>query len=497
MKKGKVYLVGSGAGDEKLLTLRAKELIENADVVVYDKIVNPSVVNLARADAEMIFAGKSAGHHYKKQYETNILLAELAKMGKSVVRLKGGDPFVFGRGGEEAEVLKNENIEFEVVPAVSSCYSAPAYAGIPVTHRDYASSFSVITGHKKADSEEELDYKTIAKIDGTLVFLMSLSNLENIADNLILNGKDKKTPVAVIEKGTTFCQKTAVSDLENIAKKVKSENIQPPALTVVGDVVLLENKLDWFKKGLLSGKKIIATGTPMNVAKISDAFEKYKAQVCKISLIDTVYNENQKISQIDFSDYAWIVFTSANGVDMFFEKLGNEKVDIRNLMHLKFAVIGSGTEKELMMRGFKADCIPEKFESIYLAKELLKRLENNEKTLIIRAGNGSEILQRELAENKKEFTEFNLYYTKMLENRRELFEINSKDADYIIFSSGSAVKAFAKFNHDGINAKIVSIGSQTTKTAENLGIKVDITAKEATYDSIAKAVAEDYENGLS
>ena len=243
MKTGTVFLVGAGPGDPALLTEQGKACLEQADVVVYDALACSSVLNLTRPDCELIFAGKTAGNHHKKQSETNQLLAELAKQGKRVVRLKGGDPFVFGRGGEEAQVLRSLGIPFQIVSGVSSCYSVPAYAGIPVTHREYAPAFHVITGHRKTEQHTELDYATLAKLDGTLVFLMSLSNLPAIAASLIQQGKSPDTPAAVIQQGTTARQRVVTAPLSEIAAEVQRQGIHTPAMTVIGDVVSLRQQL--------------------------------------------------------------------------------------------------------------------------------------------------------------------------------------------------------------------------------------------------------------
>ena len=254
MKTGRVFLVGAGPGDPALLTEQGRKCLEQADAVVYDALACSSVLNLTKPDCSLIFAGKMAGNHYKKQSETNRLLVELAEQGKQVVRLKGGDPFVFGRGGEEAQVLQENGIPFSIVPGVSSCYSVPAYAGIPVTHRAYAPAFHVITGHRKTEQHAELDYATLAKLDGTLIFLMSLSNLPQIAAALIQNGKPSETPAAVIQEGTTAHQRVVTASLENIAEEVRRQGIHTPAMTVIGDVVGLREQLQCMETVSYPGK---------------------------------------------------------------------------------------------------------------------------------------------------------------------------------------------------------------------------------------------------
>lgn len=493
MKKGKVFLVGAGAGDIGLLSVKGRKIIENADVVVYDMLANPSILNYIKSGCELIFAGKQSGHHFKKQYETNLMLVTLAEQGKNVVRLKGGDPFIFGRGGEEAQILKEHGIEFEIVSGISSCYSVPAYAGIPVTHRDYASSFHVITGHKRAGIDTpEYDYSVLAKQEGTLIFLMSLANLSYISKLLIENGKDKNTPVAVIQQGTTSRQKVAVSTLEHIAEEVRKQDIKTPALTVIGDAVKLRDELKWFEKGELFGRKILITGTPEYTEKMSSELEKYGADAVQISLIMTTKPNISRLEKIDFKSFTWIVFTSSNGVRMFFDSIGNSNIDLRNLLHLKFAVIGSGTAEELKKKGISADCIPEKYESRYLAETLIPVLSDNDKVLIMRAENGTTVLSEMLEKAGKNFKAFSLYKTKSDIKKRELLNLNVHDADYIIFASSSAVRAYAEMadNIQDINAKYISIGDVTSRTAENLGIKISRTAEKSTVGGIIQVILE-------
>lgn len=318
MKTGRVFLVGAGPGDPALLTEQGRKCLEQADAVVYDALACSSVLNLTKPDCSLIFAGKMAGNHYKKQSETNRLLVELAEQGKQVVRLKGGDPFVFGRGGEEAQVLQENGIPFSIVPGVSSCYSVPAYAGIPVTHRAYAPAFHVITGHCKTEQHAELDYATLAKLDGTLIFLMSLSNLPQIAAALIQNGKPSETPAAVIQEGTTAHQRVVTASLENIAEEVRRQGIHTPAMTVIGDVVGLREQLQWYGNSILSGKSVLLTGTPEYNRKAAERLRQYGAASAEISLIYPSLLHPDKLKQLSWESYTWAVMTSANGVEMLF-----------------------------------------------------------------------------------------------------------------------------------------------------------------------------------
>ncbi|MED9912149.1 MAG: uroporphyrinogen-III C-methyltransferase, partial [Ruminococcus sp.] len=261
MKKGMVYLVGAGSGDPALLTQKGQQCLQLADLVVYDALASVSILNHVRPDCELYFVGKRAGNHSLPQAEINQLLVDAAKQGKQVVRLKGGDPFVFGRGGEEAQALSAANVPFVIVPGVSASYGVPAYVGIPVTHRDYASSFHVITGHTQADPKQEPDYAELAKLNGTLVFLMGLANLSHITTALMENGMSADMPVAVIQEGTTARQRTVTGTLSTISDLVVQQHIQAPATIVVGKVVTLREQLQWFEQGKLFGKRILITGT--------------------------------------------------------------------------------------------------------------------------------------------------------------------------------------------------------------------------------------------
>lgn len=493
MKQGKVYLLGAGPGDAALMTLKGCRCLQEADVVVYDYLVPPSALNTVKPDCELIFAGKLAGHHFKKQNEINLLLAELAKQGKIVVRLKGGDPFIFGRGGEEAQILHEHGVPFEVVPGISSCYSAPSYAGIPVTHREYASSFHVITGHKQTENCSDIDFELLAKLNGTLVFLMSLTNLPHIADELVLHGKNGDTPAAVIQQGTAAHQKTAVGTLATIAEEVRRQQIHTPALTVVGDVVSLRSKLNWFERGALFGKKVIATGTPPYNSQLSAYLRQYGAETAEISLIACKTPEQNPLTELDWSAFSWIVFTSANGAALFREALRQSRTDMRRLMHLKFAAIGPGTARALEEQGIYADCVPERFESRYLAEALIPQLSADDCVLLMRAENGTSVLPEMLKKAGKKCVSVPLYRTETDMRKKELLQLHLPDADYLVFSSASAVRAYAEMNGSSVpdSVKVISIGAVTSRAAEECGIPAAYTAEEATVSGIAAAILRD------
>ena len=343
-KKGIVYLVGAGPGDIGLLTVKGMRCLQKAEVVIYDFHLNAQILNYINHDAEFIYAGKRGGRHTMTQDEINAAIVEKAKEGKNVCRLKGGDPFVFGRGGEEAQVLAKEGIPFEVVPGVSSSVAAPAYAGIPLTHRLYSSSFAVIPGYEDTTKEESsIDWAKLATGVGTLVFLMAVKNIEVLTEKLIENGRSPETPVAVIRWGTRPDQKTLVSTLKDIAKLVREKDIRPPAVTVVGDVVNLRNELNWYENKPMFGHRVLVTREHSGGF---ESLEELGAEVIQFPTIEIVPPENwdELDSAIDtIESYDWLIFTSSNAVRYFFSRLFEKKRDIRELKGLKICAIGAKT----------------------------------------------------------------------------------------------------------------------------------------------------------
>lgn len=497
--KGKVYLIGAGPGDMGLFTLKGLEIIKKADVIVYDNLATDSILNQIKEDAELIYAGKRAAKHYLKQDETNMVLVEKALEGKLVARLKGGDPFIFGRGGEEAAKLIEYGIEFEVIPGISSSYSVPAYCGIPVTHREMASSFHVITGHEGSHKKGEtvLDYATLAKEEGTLIFLMGLGNLPNITKNLMENGKDPKTPVAVLQEGTTARQKTAVGTLETIVEEVKKQGIRTPAISVVGDVVNLQKTLDWYGKKPLSGKSVLMTGTKAMGSRLTPLLREEGAEVLEFSLVMTKKLIEEPLVQAveRISEYTWAVFTSANGVHFFFDYLKQNRTDIRSLHGLKFAVIGAGTARALEERGIMYEYLPTAYSSKDMAEQMIPHLTKDDKVLLLRAKEASKELPDALGEAGIDYTAVALYETVYDERKGEELNRIIQFADYITFASSSAVKAFMKMvkNPEDIYGKCISIGPVTTKTADKLGLPIYQTATVYTAEGILDVLLSDLE----
>lgn len=497
VNKGKVYLVGAGPGDEDLFTRKGLKLLREADVVVYDNLASSSLLNEVKNDAELIYAGKRSSHHHLKQYETNQLLIDLALEGKTVVRLKGGDPYIFGRGGEEGQELREAGVEFEVVPGISSSYSVPAYCGIPVTHRDYASSFHVITGHEgnHKNGETVLDYNTLAKEEGTLIFLMGLKNLPNIVASLIAGGKNPDTPVGVLQEGTTARQRMATGTLNNIVEIVKKEGIKTPAITVVGDVVDLAKVLDWYGHKPLSGKRVLVTGSPSMVERLSPILKEEGAEAISFSLIHTESLATKEFEQAmqEIDSYSWVIFTSANGVECFFDKIKEQRKDIRDFAGIHFAVIGDGTRKALEDHGIYSDFIPTAYSSSDMAKTMIPLMKKEDRVLMLRAEEANKVLPDAFEEAQIANTCIPLYHTVVDDRKADELSRLIKTCDYITFASSSAVKAFVSMVEDlnEVEGKYISIGPVTTKTAEKLGLSVHKTAVTYTARGMVECIIRD------
>lgn len=496
--KGMVSLVGAGPGKRDYLSIEALRCIKKADVIVYDALISPSILNEAKMDAELIYVGKRADTIYKKQPEINELLVNLALSGKYVVRLKGGDPFIFGRGGEEALALKKAGIRYEIVSGISSSYSVPASAGIPVTHRGAASSVHIITGHEHpAKPSEALDFSVIAKEEGTLVFLMGLRSLGNICEKLIKNGKNEETPVAVISKGMTAKQRTVYGNLLTIKDEVRKNNIEAPAIIVVGDVVGVGKQIcEWQSKNekkVLSGKRILVTGSRNMADSLEKEFEQYGGETIAISLVETIpdYSDCDDIFN-NLEKYSWFIFTSANGVNIFFDRLRDLRVDIRKLANARFAVVGTSTKKALGKYGLYADFIPSKFTSKILAEELSKELTDKDKILIVRGKQGKNFIEDKFSDMSVEFDKICIYETIQDERRADEVKRICPDVDYIVVTSGSGARALrdmAGCEHDNI----VAIGPVTKRDCEEAGLRVKLVAEEFDARGIVDVIISDVE----
>ena len=492
---GKVYLVGAGCGDSELITWKGLNLLRKCDVVLYDDLVASKLLEETRQNCELIFVGKRYGKHSLPQNETNDLLIEKAKEGKTVVRLKGGDPFVFGRGGEEVLALQAENIPYEVVSGVTSSIAVPAAAGIPVTHRKVARSFHVITGHTAAGGETTLteNLDVLAKLEGTLVFLMGLHHLEEICDGLMQGGKSPQIPAAVISKGTTPEQKIIRANLGELAAKVREAKLEAPAVIVIGETAELD-----FTGTIprpLYGVKIGVTGTKSITRKLRDKLEELGAAVTEMDYSAIVpYRENPCLEKElqEISAYPWAVFTSPNGVEIFFDYLKKLKFDVRKLAHLQFAVIGTGTAAALEKRGIYASFLPEKYDVESLAKGLCDTVKKEEKILILRAEQGSEILTEVLDKAGMTYTDVKIYDIYVNEDKRRFANEKAKEMDFITFASGSGVRGFME-NGGSIPAgtKAVCIGSSTAKMLKKYGDYEKITAETFNVDGVVEIILKE------
>ncbi|MBU8910232.1 MAG: uroporphyrinogen-III C-methyltransferase [Desulfobacterales bacterium] len=505
-KTGTVYLIGAGPGDPGLLTIKAKEHIETADVVVYDYLASPFLLNYARKDAQIIYVGKKGGDHTLSQNKINLLLVEKARQGLNVARLKGGDPFVFGRGGEEAQMLLSHKVPYEVVPGVTSAIAAPAYAGIPVTHRDHTSFVSFITGHEdptKKDSSMQWD--VYAKSNATLVFLMGVKNLENIVKNLIKNGKSSDTPVALVRWGTTARQKTVTGTLETIVERVRQARLKSPAIIVIGHVVSLRDELSWFDKKPLFGKRIVITRARAQASGLVSKLSKLGAHCIEIPTIHIAPPEDTaplKESIKNIKNYDWLIFTSVNGVKFFFDTLFDMGLDVRVLGHLKFACIGPVTKERLKDYGIISDILPETYraESVIDAFSTLEI--KDKKVLLPRAKRARTILPEKLTKMGARLDEVTAYETRINDKgKEELISLLEKDEiDVITFTSSSTVSNFMSHLESKDAGKLLknvitaSIGPITSDTARSFDIEPDIEAKEYTIQGLVDSLLIYYES---
>lgn len=492
---GKVYIVGVGPGDYKLVTFKAAECIGKADVIVYDRLVNKKVLKYARKDAELVYAGKSAGLHSMSQGEINDIIVKKAKEGKIVARVKGGDPFLFGRGGEEAEECCDNGIEFEVVPGVTSAIAVPAYAGIPVTHRDYCSSLHIITGHETPDKDgSKLDYEVLAKLEGTLVFLMGIKKLESISKSLIKHGKDKNTPVAVIEKGTTNEQRIVEGTLETIVQNCKKVQISSPAVIVVGVVAAICEKLNWFPRGKLFGKNILVTRPEGQADSLVQKIEELGGNALEVPVI--AIDEYKDYTELDraldnIGEYSWLAFTSSNGVRVFFKRMKDRKLDIRLLYGIRICAIGTATASELYNLGLNVEYMPEEYTTAALLEGLGKLVKHGEKLLLPRAYVEDDELVKGLNDSQIEYKNVPVYRTVTNWAVRDEFLgiLKEKDLDFITFTSPSTVRSFMEIAGDGNvdmlkETKVICIGPVTAKAAVEHGLKVDGVADVHTIDGL-------------
>ncbi|MDH7601186.1 MAG: uroporphyrinogen-III C-methyltransferase [Armatimonadota bacterium] len=500
---GKVILVGAGPGDPGLVTVRGLECIRSADVIVYDRLVNPSLLKEAKADAQLIYVGKAAGSHSTPQEQINRILIEQAQQGKTVVRLKGGDPFVFGRGGEEALALAEAGVEFEIVPGVSSAVAAPAYAGIPVTHRGLCSAFGVVAGHEDPTKPESgIKWSAIATGLDTIVFLMGVERLPQITAELVANGRSLATPVAVIRWGSTPCQRTVIGTLENIVDRVRAAGLTAPAAVVVGEVVQLRDKLRWFDKRPLFGKKILVTRSEEQAGKLCDALRQHGAEavefpvikICPLANYDELDGAIREVGTFD-----WLLFTSANGVDATIKRLKETGRDVRSLAGPKIGAIGPATAESLERLGVRVDYVPSQFVAEAFCEDFPEDPEGK-RILVIRAEQARNVLPERLAERGALVCVAPAYRTEACCPTNSLDELRNQlteaEIDVVTFTSSSTVSAFVQLVGKDIatampeNVKIACIGPITAGTARDLGLRVDIVAREYTTAGLVEAILD-------
>lgn len=499
-KQGKVYLIGAGPGDPGLLTIKGKEYLGQADVIVYDRLADPQILSYAKPGTEMIYAGKVSNKHTLKQPEINKLLVELAGAGKIVARLKGGDSFVFGRGGEEALELKKADLPFEFVPGVTSAIAVPEYAGIPVTHRHVATSFAVITGHEDpAKGPSSINWKGLATSVDTLVFLMGVENLEHITAELIAHGRPASTPAALIRWGTHPEQQTLVTTLDRAYADVQAAHLQPPAIFIVGEVVKLREELSWFENKPLFGKTIVVTRARKQASQLTKLLMQAGAKVMEVPAIKLVPPQDatplNKALQ-NLSAYEWLIFTSSNGVEAFFERLALQHRDARALASCKIAVIGCGTAATLKNYGIRADVVPATFKAEDLAAALRDHIKPGTKVLLARAAAARNVLPETLQNWGADVTVVPVYQT--LEDdscKGELLTaLYAKTIDYVTFTSSSTVTNFLQLiDHQPqllAGIKLAAIGPITKATCEDSGLHVSITAREYTIPGLVNALLE-------
>ena len=496
-KSGKVYLVGAGPGDLGLVTLRAKECIENADVIVYDHLANPAVLGWALDDAEVIYSGKQPGES-RTQQEINALLIDKAREGKQVVRLKGGDPFVFGRGAEEAQEIASAGIPFEIVPGITSAIAGPAYAGIPMTHRAHNSHVTFFTGHEDpTKTESAIDYAALAKLGGTQVMLMGVERLAAVTNEMLKHGVRGDLPVALVRWATTGQQETLTGTLLDIAQKVAANNFEAPAVAVFGDVVALRETLNWYEKRPLLGKRIVVTRTRKQASILSNKLRALGAHVIELPTIRIEQPSNlREFAELvqDAHTYDWIVFTSANGVEAFFDIFFKLYDDAREIGGVRIAAMGPATAQRVKDFHLHVDLQPEEFIAEGVVREFKKQGSvENERILLVRAEKARDVLPKELSTAGAIVDEAFAYRT--VPETRDISgaqrQLAQDGADLITFTSSSTVENFLALGLPWPKRmRVASIGPITSMTVRDQGLKVDVEARRHDIDGLVQAISQ-------
>jgi uroporphyrinogen III methyltransferase / synthase len=497
-RAGVVYLVGAGPGDPGLMTARSLALIGSADAIYYDRLIPPGALDGARKGAELVYVGKAPGVPSVPQEEIGERLIEAARSGKSVVRLKGGDPFVFGRGGEEGEALREAGVEFELVPGITAGVAASAYAGIPVTHRDDASAVAFVTGHEDPEKKESaLDWEALAHFPGTLVFYMGVKRLGDNAAALIAAGRDADEPAAAVERGTMEGQRTVVATLGTLAEAVAREQVKAPALIVVGQVVARRESLAWLERRPLFGKRVVVTRARAQASGLAKTLRNLGAEVVELPAIriePTIESDEVRGAVARIGDYSLIVLTSPNGVRLLFEALRNAGLDARSLAGATVAAIGPGTARALAKCGIAADIVPERFVAESLVESLAAVEVSDKRVLIARAAEARDVIPEHLEGRGAEVDVVALYETVREEPGAEAIDA-AQAADYVTFTSSSTVRNLTEALGDRFprDARIVSIGPVTSEAAVDAGLEVDVEAERHDIDGLVSALLADAE----
>jgi uroporphyrinogen III methyltransferase/synthase len=500
--RGKVYLIGAGPGDPGLFTLKGRRCLEEADVVVYDALANPRLLQHAKTDAELIYVGKQAGRHSLPQEEIGRLLVARARDGKIVARLKGGDPFIFGRGGEEAEELAAAGIPFEVVPGVTSAVAAPAYAGIPLTHRDFTSTVAFVTGHEDPTKDESsIAWDALATGIGTLVFFMGVGRLSEIVRRLTEHGRSPATPAAVIRWGTRADQQVLTGALADLP--AKSQGIKPPALIVVGEVVALRQKLHWFEDLPLFGKRILITRAREQASQFAKLLEAAGAEVVEFPAIRIVPPESWApldAAIAGLREYQWVIFTSVNGVRFFRERLALAGRDLRDMYGITVCAIGPATADALLQRGIRADLVPPEFRAEAVVKAVGARPIQAARVLLPRAAEARDVIPQELAKLGAQVDVVPTYRTIKSTAEAEAIRglLRERRIHAVTFTSSSTVKYFHDLLGEDTAALlqgvvVASIGPITAETATKHGIPSHVVPREYTIPALAEALVAHFQ----
>ncbi len=502
-KQGKVYIIGAGPGDPDLITVRGVECLKRSDIIVYDYLVSRDILKYTRKDARLIYVGKKGGDHTVLQENLNQILVKEASKGNIVARLKGGDPFIFGRGGEEAEVLSKAEIPFEIIPGVTSAIAVPAYAGIPLTHRRFTSSVTFVTGHEDpTKGRSNIDWENISAV-GTIVFLMGIKNLAHIVTSLIENGRDPGTPVALIRWGTTPDQETLTGTLSNIVELVEEKNFLPPGIFVVGDVVRFRDDLSWFEKKPLFGKGIMITRPEEQSEEFSSLLREEGARVIPFPTIKIVSPDrfddlDRAIKNIE--RYEWIIFTSANGAKFFFNRFRELGSDMRDLKGIKICTIGPATASVIEMMGVKVDLVPDEYISEGVVEAFKEKELQGKEVLLPRAEIARDVIPQGLSKLGAHVDIVTAYRTvNSGKNKAEFDEVMDQNKiDVITFTSPSTVTNFidiiGKDTRLPEHVKIACIGPVTLDAARKAGLKVDIMQGPDVISGLVDAIIKAFES---